>query len=59
MSCFDWVVMNCVVYMVSYNFSTYATCPLALTTYKYNELQVSPTTQKLSYKASCKTIFFS
>ncbi len=43
--------MNC-------NFITHATCPLALTTYKYNELQVSSATQKLSYKASCKTLIF-
>ncbi len=38
--------------------ATHATCLLALMTYKYNELQVSSTTQKLSYKANCKTHFF-
>jgi hypothetical protein len=26
--------------------------------YKYNELQMSDVTQKLNYKASCKTFFF-
>jgi hypothetical protein len=36
MSCFDWVVMNCTIYMVNYNFTTYATCLLTPTTYKYN-----------------------
>jgi hypothetical protein len=45
--------------MVSWNFTTHATYPLALTTYKYSELQVSGAIQKLSYKANCKTpIFF-
>ncbi len=43
--------MNC-------NFATHVTCPLALMTYKYNELQVSFTTKKLSYKVSCQTPFF-
>ncbi len=37
------------------SFATHATCPLTLTTYKYSELQVSFTTQKLSWKANCKT----
>jgi hypothetical protein len=50
--------MSCTICAVSCNFATHATCLLALTTYKYNELQVSSTTQKLSYKASCKTHFF-
>jgi hypothetical protein len=50
--------MNCTIYMVSYNFATHAICLLALTTYKYSELEMSFTTQKLSYKASCKTPFF-
>ncbi len=36
--------------MVKCNFATHATCPLAFTTYKYNELQVSDVTQKLNYK---------
>ncbi len=40
------------------NFATYATCPLALTTYKYYELQVLDATQILSCKASCKTPLF-
>jgi len=54
--------MNCTIYMVSYNFVTLAThaiCMLAFMKYKYNELQVSCATQKLSYKASYKTFFFS
>ncbi len=50
--------MNYIVYMVSYNFATHATCLLAFTTYKYNELQTSSATQKLSCKANCKTPFF-
>jgi len=50
--------MSCIVYMVSYNSITHATCMLALMAYKYNELQVFFATQKLSYKASCKTLFF-
>jgi hypothetical protein len=50
--------MNYIVYMMNCNFATYATCPLALTTYKYNELQVSSTTQKLSCKANYKTPLF-
>jgi hypothetical protein len=37
---------------------TFATCRIALTTYKYSELQVSNATQKLSCKANCKTPFF-
>jgi len=47
--------MSCIVYMVHCDFATHATCPLELTTYKYNELQVSFVTQKLNYNASCKT----
>jgi hypothetical protein len=38
--------MSCTIYMVSCNFATHATYPLALTTYKYNELQVSFAIQK-------------
>jgi hypothetical protein len=38
--------------------ATHAICPLALKAYKYNELQMTFTTQKLSYNASCKTLFF-
>jgi hypothetical protein len=37
----------------------HATCLLTLMAYKYNELQVSFAIQKLSYKASYKTPFFS
>jgi hypothetical protein len=44
--------------MVNCNVTTHATCPLALMAYKYNELEVSDVTQKLSYKANCKTPFF-
>ncbi len=44
--------------MVNYDFIYHATCLVALTTYKNNELQMSFTTQKLSYKASYKTPFF-
>jgi hypothetical protein len=58
MSWFDRVAMSCIVYMVSCNSTIYATCPLALATYKYNEFQVSDATQFLSCKASCKTPLF-
>ncbi len=44
--------------MVNCNFATHATCSLALTTYKYNELQVSGVIQKFSCKVSCKTLLF-
>ncbi len=44
--------------MVSWNSATHATCSLTLTMYKYNELQMSSTNQKLSYKVSCKTSLF-
>jgi hypothetical protein len=50
--------MSCIIYIVNYNFTIHVTCLLTLTTYKYNELQVSSTTQKLSCKANCKTLFF-
>jgi hypothetical protein len=50
--------MSCHVYMVSSNFVTHATCVLACMTYKYNELQMYSATQKLNYKANCKTPFF-
>ncbi len=43
---------------MSCNFATHVTCLLALKTYNYSELQVSPTTQTLSYKASCKAPLF-
>jgi hypothetical protein len=61
MNCFGWTAMNCTIYTVSYNFITLAThaiCMLAFMKYKYNELQVSCATQKLSYKANYKTLFF-
>jgi hypothetical protein len=56
---YNGVAMSCTIYVVSCNFAIHVICPLALTTYKYNELQVSSTTQKLSCKANCKTPFFS
>ncbi len=43
---------------MSCNFATHATCSLTLTSYKYNELQVSFVIKKLSYKASYKTSLF-
>jgi len=58
MSCFDIVVMNYTIYIVSCNFAIHATCLLTLITYKYNELQVIIATQKLSYKANHKRPFF-
>jgi len=50
--------MNYTVYMMSCNFIIHATCPLALITYKYNELQMFSATQKMNCKASCKTPLF-
>ncbi len=43
---------------MSCNFAIHAICPLALITYKYNELQVYFAIQKLSCKANRKTPFF-
>ncbi len=43
---------------MSCNFAIHATCLLALMTYKYNELQMSFATQKMSCKANCKTPIF-
>jgi hypothetical protein len=40
--------------MVSYNSTTHAICSLTVTTYKYDELQLVITTQKLSCKTSCR-----
>jgi hypothetical protein len=54
----QWVAMNCTIYTISCNFATHATCPLKFMVYKYNELQVSIVTQKLSCKVSCKTPLF-
>jgi hypothetical protein len=51
--------MSYIIYTVSCNFVIHAICPLTLTMYKYNELQMSSTTEKLSCKASNKTRFFS
>ncbi len=59
MSCFDEIATNCIIYTMSHNFTSYAICLLTLTMYKYNELQMFDATQKLSYKASCKTTLFS
>jgi hypothetical protein len=50
--------LSCIIYTMSYNFTTHATCLLKLMVYKYSELQMSFITQKLSCKASCKTPFF-
>ncbi len=50
--------MNYIVYTINCNFATHGTCPLALTTYKYSELQMSSTIQKLSCKANYNTPFF-
>ncbi len=36
---YNWVLMSCIVYMMSCNSTIHATCPLALTAYKYSELQ--------------------
>jgi len=48
--------------LVSCNFAihvSHKTCPLGFVTYKYSELQVFSTTQRLNCKANCKTPFFS
>jgi hypothetical protein len=37
----NWIAMNCTIHTMSCNFVTHATCLLALTMYKYNELQMS------------------
>ncbi len=58
MNCFDRVAMCCTIYMMNCNSIVHVTCPLTLVAYKYNELQMSSTTQKLSCKASCKTPLF-
>jgi hypothetical protein len=49
--------MSWIVYMVNCNFVIHAIYSLALTTYKYNELQVSSITQNLNCKVNCKTPF--
>jgi hypothetical protein len=41
--------MSYIVYTMSCNSATHMTCLLALTVYKYNELQMSSAIQKLSY----------
>jgi len=35
---YNGVALSCTVYMMNCNFATHANCPLALTTYKINEL---------------------
>jgi hypothetical protein len=50
--------MSCTIYIVSCNFATHAIYLLALTSYKYSELQVFFATQKLNCKANCKTSLF-
>jgi hypothetical protein len=52
------MAMNCTIYIVNCNYVTHATCPLTLMVEKYSELQMSGATQKLSWKANCKTPFF-
>jgi hypothetical protein len=44
--------------MVSCTFVTRATCLLALMVYKYNELEVSFATQKLSLQGQLQNTFF-
>jgi hypothetical protein len=58
MSCFEWVVMSCIIYMANCNFTTHAAHSLTFMVYKYSELQMSSTTQKLSRKANYKIPFF-
>jgi len=48
---------SCTGYTMSCNPTTHATCSLALTAYKYSELQMPSTSQKLSCQVSCKTHF--
>jgi len=47
-----WVPINCIIYIVNYNFVTHVTCSLAFTMYKYDEFQVVIATQKWSCKAN-------
>jgi hypothetical protein len=49
--------MSCTIHTVNYNSTTHSICPLTFMAYKYNELQMSSTIQKLSCKASYKTPF--
>jgi hypothetical protein len=58
MSCFDRVVMNCTIYIVSCNFAIHATCPLTLIVYKYNELQMVIATQKIELQSQSQKPFF-
>jgi hypothetical protein len=51
-----WVVL--IEMQLSYNSTIHASYLLTLMTYKYNDLQVSCATQKLSCKANCETPFF-
>ncbi len=43
---------------MSCNSITHVIGPLTLIAYKYSELQMSFVTQKLNYKANCKTPLF-
>jgi hypothetical protein len=52
-----WVVLtksqlSCTIYTMRCNYATHATCLLAFTLYKCNELQVSSAIQKFNCKAS-------
>jgi hypothetical protein len=42
--------MSCIIYMVNYNFAIHTTYLLTLMASKYNDLEVSSTTQKLNCK---------
>jgi hypothetical protein len=54
----NWVAMSCIVCMMNGNFTIHVTCSLALTTYKYSEVQMFDAMQKLNYKVNYKTPFF-
>jgi hypothetical protein len=43
----NWIIMNYIIYTVTCNCTTHATCSLALTMYKYDKLQVVIATQKI------------
>jgi hypothetical protein len=63
MGVIEWIVLtelqlSCNELHHIYNDLQHVTCSLAITTYKYNELQVSSAIQKLSCKAGCKTLIF-
>jgi hypothetical protein len=50
--------MSFIIYTMNCSSATHATYLLALTAYKYSELQVFGAIQKLNYKASYKTPIF-